>query len=150
MTQEQISRFRQRLAIGLADLHKRWAPHPAQAQIGHALLVRGCTDIFAVCGRNFGKTELVAYLLWRYAFTYPGSENYYFSPFMKQSREILWETNRLQSFGPKSWLNGNPNNTEMRIRFRNGFHAEHHGGLSGIIAAPAKQRPTPQPGRHPT
>jgi hypothetical protein len=119
MSSDAVAKYREMLARSLIELHSRWAPHPAQAQIGAALLTRGHTDIFAVCGRNFGKTELVAYLLWRYARTFPGSENYYFSPYMKQSREILWETNRVQGFGPKSWLDGNPNNTEMRIRFKN-------------------------------
>lgn len=115
-----VQAFREMLAKSLQALHSKWAPHPAQAAIGAALLTQGKSDIFAVCGRNFGKTELVAYLLWRYARTFPGSENYYFSPYMKQSREILWETNRVQGFGPKVWLEGNPNNTEMRIRFKNG------------------------------
>jgi hypothetical protein len=116
----QADLIRLKHAEMLQALHRTWMPHPAQAQIGAALLTQGFSDIFAVCGRNFGKTELVAYLLWRYAATYPGSENYYFSPYMKQSREILWETNRVQGFGPKAWLNGHPNNTEMRIRFKNG------------------------------
>lgn len=120
MQPEQILAFKMQLAESLAALHKGWKPHSAQAQIGAALVSHGFTDIFAVCGRNFGKTELVSYLLWRYARTFPGSENYYFSPYMKQSREILWETNRVQGFGPKAWIEGNPNNTEMRVRFKNG------------------------------
>jgi hypothetical protein len=117
---DKVAHYRAYLAESLLQLHSRWKPHPAQARIGAALLTQGFTDIFAVCGRNFGKTELVAYLLWRYARTFPGSENYYFSPYMKQSREILWETNRVQGFGPKAWMQGDPNNTEMRVRFKNG------------------------------
>lgn len=119
-TREAIEAFQRRLAQSLLVLHQRWAPHPAQAQIGAALLSQGKLDVFAQCGRNFGKTELVAYLLWRYALTFPGSENYYFAPFMKQAREIMWASQRIQQFGPKTWIDGDPNNTEMRIRFKNG------------------------------
>jgi len=119
-TLEAIEAFQRRLAQSLLVLHQRWAPHPAQAVIGAALLSQGKLDVFAQCGRNFGKTELVAYLLWRYALTFPGSENYYFAPYMKQAREIMWASQRIQQFGPKTWIEGDPNNTEMRIRFKNG------------------------------
>lgn len=120
MNREQVLALKLRLAEGLQQLHSRWVPHPAQVAIGQALFARNFSEVFAVCGRNFGKTELVAYSLWRYAWTFPGSENYYFSPYMKQSREILWQSNRLQAFGPKAWIEGKPNDTEMRIKFRNG------------------------------
>lgn len=110
----------QRVAFGLKHLHKNWKPHDAQARIGAALLTHGKTDVFVQCGRNFGKTDLVGYLLWRYAWTFPKSENYYFAPYMKQAREILWASRRIQSFGPASWIEGDPNNTEMRIQFKNG------------------------------
>lgn len=96
-------------------LHEKWKPHPGQVPIGRALIQEGFNDIFVQAGRNFGKTELVAYLLWRWAKTFPGSENYYFGPYMKQAREILWASRRLQSFGPQEWLKGKPNDTEMRV-----------------------------------
>lgn len=50
----------------------------------------------------------------------PGSENYIFEPLQKQAKEILWAPQRIQNFGPKDWMLGEPNNTEMRIRFKNG------------------------------
>lgn len=109
----------QRIASGLKLLHSKWTPHPAQVTIGKALLYEHSRDIMAVCGRNFGKSELMAYLLWRWAWTYPGSENYYFAPFMKQAREIMWASRRIQSFGPWEWVES-VNDTEMRIRFNNG------------------------------
>lgn len=109
----------QRIASGLEKLHKKWTPHQAQITIGRALIYEGCRDIMAVCGRNFGKSELMAYLLWRWAWTFPGSENYYFAPFMKQAREIMWASKRIQTFGPWEWVES-VNETEMRIRFNNG------------------------------
>jgi hypothetical protein len=112
--------YERELAYALKSLHDIWTPHPAQVRIGQALLHEGFKSVFAQCGRNFGKTELVSYLLWRYALTYPGSENYYFAPFMKQAREILWASRRIQTFGPESLLSQSPNNTEMRLTFGNG------------------------------
>lgn len=38
---------------------------------------------------------------------------------MKQAREILWASERIQRFGPKSWIES-VNNTEMRVTFKNG------------------------------
>jgi len=99
-------------------LHKNWSAHPGQVRVGKALFNDGAKDIFVEAGRNWGKTELVSYCLWRYANMYPGSENYYFSPFMKQSREILWASKRLQRFGPKEWIT-KINDQETRIRFTN-------------------------------
>lgn len=107
-------------ALTLKALHDRWSPHAGQIRVGSPLISGKCSEIFVQAGRNFGKTELVCYLLWRWAQTFPGSENYYFSPYMKQSREILWASGRLQQFGPRDWLEGDPNNTEMRLRFKNG------------------------------
>jgi len=108
-----------RIATGLKELHDMWTPHPAQIEIGRALLHDRIKEVFAQCARNLGKTELVSYLLWRWAWTYPGSENYYFAPYMKQAREILWASRRIQSFGPRDWIK-DINNTEMRVIFANG------------------------------
>lgn len=85
------------------------------------LAVQSDSHLFLV-GRQFlvtHNTELVSYLLWRWAWTFPGSENYYFSPYMKQSREILWASRRVQAFGPESWV-VKINDNEMRITFSNG------------------------------
>lgn len=109
----------ERIARGIKSLHERWTPHDAQIEIGHAIIAKGIKEVFAQCGRNFGKTELVSYLLWRWAWTYPGSENYYFSPYMKQSREILWASWRVQTLGPESWIE-KVNEQEMRLYFKNG------------------------------
>lgn len=45
--------------------------------------------------------------------------HYYFAPEQKQAKEIFWAANRIQTFGPRSYID-EINNTEMRIRFKNG------------------------------
>lgn len=103
----------------LEGLHRNWNPHNGQAEIGNALFYQEVKDIFACCGRNFGKSELAIYLTWRYAMQVPGSENYIFLPLQKQGKEIMWAPERLQNFGPRDWIKS-INNTEMRITFNNG------------------------------
>jgi len=103
----------------ITDLNSRWQPHPAQQKILNALFAHMESVVFSECGRKFGKTEVIAYFLWRRALTVPGG-HYYFAPEQKQAKEIFWAAGRLQSFGPPEYIAGEPNNTEMRIRFTNG------------------------------
>jgi len=49
----------------------------------------------------------------------PGSQNYYFAPYMKQAREIVWAPRILQNFGPREWTLDH-NDSQMRIPFKNG------------------------------
>jgi hypothetical protein len=107
-------------ALAAHVMNQRWKPHPGQVRILAPLLNGESSEIFGQCGRNFGKTELITYVLWRWALAFPGSENYYFSPYMKQSREILWASNRIQSMGPRDEIAGEPNKSEMRIILNNG------------------------------
>lgn len=100
-------------------LQDKWEPHTGQVPLGKALFYDGIKEIFVECGRNFGKTEFVAYALWRWARLNPRSESYYFGPLQKQAREILWESRRILDFGPRSWVE-NINETQMRITFTNG------------------------------
>lgn len=104
----------------IEGLHSTWSPHSGQALVIRELFQNETKDIFVQAGRNWGKTELMCYMLWRYAMSHPGSENYYFSPYQRQSREILWASSRLQRFGPEAWIEGKPNDSEMRVRFKNG------------------------------
>ncbi len=104
----------------IEGLHAHWEPHNGQTRVLKSLFKDGIKEMFIQAGRNWGKTELMCYCLWRYAASYPGSENYYFSPFQRQSREILWASQRLQKFGPETWIEGKPNDSEMRVRFKNG------------------------------
>ena len=107
------------LAESLDALHSIWQPLPWQVPIGRALFYGGVKDIGAQCGRSAGKTDIASYCVWRYAMEVEGSENYIFEPLQKQAKEILWASNRIQTFGPKEWIKS-VNNTEMRITFVNG------------------------------
>lgn len=105
----------------IEGLHSTWTPHPGQIRVGKPFLKEDLKDLMIVAGRNWGKTDFLAYMYWRYARSNPGTENYYFAPYMKQAREILWASKRIQNFGPRDWITENGiNNTEMRITFSNG------------------------------
>lgn len=108
------------VSLWLDHIHSKWQPHAGQVDIIDDLLVNGFKDLFIQAGRNFGKTEIVSYLLWRYAIENPGSENYYFAPYQTQAKEIMWAPNRIQNFGPRDAIYGDPNKTEMRITLVNG------------------------------
>lgn len=119
-------------------LHSKWEPHQRQIDIGHALFYQGMKNIFICAGRNFGKTELAAYCMWRWALQYPGTQNYIFEPYSKQAREILWASRRIQDFGPNHLIES-LNNSEMRITFKNGSFIKLEG--SDNVAAIAGIKP---------
>lgn len=79
-----------------------WTPTKGQAKAGRALLIDGFKRIFIQCGRKWGKTEFVIYLLTRWAILHPGSTCAYFGPTRKVARNIIWK--RLKSFIPKEFL----------------------------------------------
>lgn len=106
------------LAASLQELHEMWTPLPWQIPLGRALFYEGIKDLGAECGRSSGKTETASYCVWRYAREVPNSENYIIEPLFKQAKEILWASNRIQTFGPESWIES-VNNTELRITFTN-------------------------------
>jgi len=55
-------------------------------------------SMFISCGRKWGKTELVGYILWRHALLNPGSACYYIGPEANHARKILWDNRRIQKF----------------------------------------------------
>jgi hypothetical protein len=107
------------LAERLKELNSLWQPLPWQVPAGKALFYDNIKDIGAQCGRSAGKTDFASYAVWRYAMEHEGSENYIFEPLQKQAKEILWASQRIQTFGPNDWIRS-INNTEMRITFDNG------------------------------
>jgi hypothetical protein len=106
------------LAKVIGDLNACWQPHPAQQRILNAVFLRLLHVVMVECGRKFGKTETIAYFLWRGAMLFGGGW-YYFAPEQKQAKEIIWASQRIQTFGPQSYLAA-VNNTEMRLSFING------------------------------
>lgn len=139
MTLEDLSDDELLLDEILEGLYTNWKPHDLQAKIGEALFYKGVKNIFVVAGRNFGKTESAACCEWRYAKQFPKTENYIFEPFQKQAREILWASRRIQEFGPKDWIRGEPNNSELRVTFTNGSFIKLEG--SDNVAAMAGIKP---------
>lgn len=104
-------------------LHREWNPHAGQIKAARALFIEGKKGIFIQCSRKWGKTESAIYMLWRWAMSNPNASCYYIAPLLNQAREIVWADPRLQSFGPREWLMDGSlgvNNTEMRLRFKNG------------------------------
>jgi len=54
--------------------------------------------LFLACGRKFGKTEAVGYILWKHAQENPGSACYYVASQAVHARKILWDKQRIQKF----------------------------------------------------
>jgi hypothetical protein len=107
-----------RLAGVLSDLEQSWSAHAAQAAILDAVFVDHKDIVFLECGRKFGKSELIAYILWRWALTRPGAY-YYLGPLQTQVKEIIWEPGRLQSIGPSKYIK-KIDESELRVHFTNG------------------------------
>lgn len=103
----------------IADLNACWTPHAGQQPVIYAAFGLKEPVIVDESGRKKGKSEEIAYFLWRMALTTRPMGHYYFAPEQKQAKEIFWAANRIQTFGPQSYIT-DINNSEMRIRFRNG------------------------------
>ena len=108
------------MANVLQGLHENWMPHATQQQVLHALFYGKKKRIAIECGRKWGKTDVVCYILWRLSLMLSSADNYYFGPTSTQAKELIWANQRLQSFGPKRFLAGKPNETELRMRFTTG------------------------------
>lgn len=107
----------------LEDLKSFFRPHRGQVPVGGALFNKGSKLVVAECGRKFGKTELLAYALYRWAILNPNTYSYYFAPFRDQIKDLVWANGRLPDFLPMNLKNKyveSVNNTEMRINFKNG------------------------------
>jgi hypothetical protein len=122
---EMAERKRIFLANVLSDLNSIWTPHSGQIPIGKALFVDGKKDVVAECGRKFGKTDVVCYVMHRVSMITPGVFSYYFTPQQNQIKEIVWDNNRLPGFLPihlqRKYIDS-INNTEKKIFFKNGSY----------------------------
>ena len=77
----------------------------------------------AVCHRRWGKDKTAWNLTIKEAFSRVGSY-YYFLPTLKQGRKIIWEGMDKTGFRflhhiPRVLMDGDPNNTDMRIKLQN-------------------------------
>lgn len=112
----------QYIATYLNDLHSVWNPHAGQVPVGHAIFYCNKRRIFVRCGRKWGKTEFLAYYLYRLAGTTKGGQFYYVAPFYNQAAEIIWHPGRLKNFLGKhaSKYIEHIYETDRRIVFKNG------------------------------
>lgn len=122
-------------------LHDRWKPHPGQIIVGRQLFTHGKCLIFVSCGRKWGKTELIIYILARWGRLHPGVGCWYICPELKQARKLVWTDPRLLNFVPKEWIK-KINHSEMRIELTNGSFIQldgsdnyeaHRGTRPGIV-----------------
>lgn len=139
---------------------KFWTPHAGQLPVMRALFRDFYRYIFLQCGRKFGKTEFVIFCLYMWAILFPDSQIYYIADTMKHAGELVWKNGRLPYFfkKPKRWPKetleefqerrkfgkmlhekylDEPNNSEMRVKFKNGSFikvdgAESYANADGI------------------
>lgn len=149
LTPEQIAAIEYETDI-ILDFQQIIDLHAIQEQIVAAIIHGGKRLVFIECGRKFGKTETVTYILHRVLSSIPNAAGYYIAPFQKQAKELIWANNRVQNFFmpkkdpatgkliggvshkeaqaiferlKKKYYKGDPNNTEMRQRYNNdSFH----------------------------
>jgi len=113
-----MSEVAKHTASVIYSLSQRWKPFHEQVLIGNALFSQKKKLIFVQCGRKFGKTEIALYCLWRWCLTMRNQYCYYIAPFQKQAKEIIWSSNRIQTFGDAKFVKS-INNSENRITFYN-------------------------------
>jgi len=96
--------------------------HPTQIAALKPLYNEGLSNHFFSCGRKWGKSELMGYVLWRHALLNPGSACYYIGPEAAHARKIMWDLQRFQRFLGKDTAKyiDTIRNQEMMIRLKNG------------------------------
>ena len=110
--------------------------HEDQIQQLKPLYHDGKKDIFLSCGRKWGKTELMCYVLWKHALENPGSACYYVAPEGSHARELIWENQRLQRFlgeDSKKYVKG-VSNQKMVLTFNNGSYIRCIGSENYMVA----------------
>lgn len=115
-------------------------PHDGQKLILKMLFKYGKKDVFLQCGRNFGKSHVMAIAAILYAIINPGKRIYIIAPLRSQAYEIYWASGLLRSLiPPELTLDGDEgwNKSELRVFFRNGSFikvdgADNEDALRGI------------------
>lgn len=110
--------------------------HDDQIKQLKPLFVDGKTDIFLSCGRKYGKTEAICYILWKFALENPGSACYYVAPEGSHARELIWENGRLQRFleNDSKKYTLQPKNQTMVLPFKNGSYIRCIGSENYMVA----------------
>lgn len=110
----------------LRELEENFQLHDGQKLLDVQLFDQKRKRIFAQCGRNWGKSVSIAYLVAKYACLNPKSGCYIICPQKEQAKEIYWSSGLLLSMIPSQYISKNQMNrdeavkTELRIRLTNG------------------------------
>lgn len=110
--------YQSRMIVADITIPYGFTPRPYQLNILNAL-DSGCLNACWIVHRRGGKdTTMWNYMIKR-AYMEPGTY-YYFLPTFAQAKRVIWDgmTNdgkRMLDYIPKSIIDGNPNNTEMKI-----------------------------------
>lgn len=98
--QELIQRSASMTVQIMDDLHGQFKAHAGQVLVGNALFNQDKKLVFIEAGRKWGKTEFILYTLYRWLLLNPNGVYYYIAPYLKQAKEIIWASRRLQNFLP--------------------------------------------------
>lgn len=96
--------------------------HSGQIEALRPLYEDGIKTLMLPCGRKFGKTDAVGFVLWKQALFEAGSACYYIAPEGSHARQLIWNNNRIQKFLGKDsdkYIK-TIKNQEMKIEFKNG------------------------------
>lgn len=115
-------------------------PHDGQKLVLKILFKYKKKKVFLQCGRNYGKSHVVAIAGILYALMHPNSRVYIIAPLRAQAYEIYWASGLLQSMIPREYLlDGDAayNKSELRAFFKNGSFikvdgADNEDALRGI------------------
>ncbi len=115
-------------------------PHDGQKSVLKALFRDKKKHVFLQCGRNFGKSHVMAISAILQCIMFPGSRVYVIAPFRSQAYEIYWASSLIHSMIPRHFLlDGDDgfNKSELRANFRNGSFlkidgADNEDALRGI------------------
>lgn len=98
----------------IKDLYAKWTPHQKQTELLNAVLFKDFKRILAICGRNWGKTEVILHLLGRICLTRetlstriePDDivDSYYVAPSIVHARRLIWDNKRLYQMIPKKYI----------------------------------------------
>lgn len=103
----------------------QWFPHDGQVELIRSVFNDGKTDVWAQCGRSWGKSHSARYIAIRFALFRPNSACYIVAPERKQAHEIHWvnpDNNIINTIPRELLIDGDEaiNKSELRINFRNG------------------------------
>lgn len=100
-------------------------PHEGQQMILRQIWQNGAKDVFAQCGRNFGKSTVGAIFAAYEAYKRPKSKIYVILPFRSLAKEVYWDSDYLTRAIPQDALiegDKGKNIAELRLRFKNGSY----------------------------